>query len=657
MSIGAIHAVTHQSLQRKTIVTYRREIDGLRSVAVLPVMLFHAGMPWMPGGFVGVDIFFVISGYLITSMIQFDMAEGRFSLWAFYERRMRRILPALFVVIAATFVFSWLWMVPSRLVDFGKSVLAVCAFVSNLYFWKATDYFAPSAEMQPLLHTWSLAVEEQFYIVFPVLFFLLFKFARRWLIPLLLVLAVGSFALAQWGRFSLPETRFFLPHTRAWELLLGAVLALAMAHLPAFKRSLCEPMAALGIMLISLSLFSINREMQYPSAVTLLPTLGTALIIACASPEIFVGKLLSTPLLVGIGLISYSAYLWHQPLFALARLHQQGQPSMPVMIGLCLASLVLAYGTWKFIEQPFRNRQKIQRPLFFGLTVASLFAVGGTAAAVVLNAGFEQRFLARLDQKNRADYELILKAIASEQRTSLYDDGACKFSKPDIDKAFEERFTRCAQKYGAATLVIGDSHAMDFFNAVAQSSSSKFVVGVLKESCNPGPKRDARCPYRAITAFTEANAASVKQILLTLSGDHFSGDSAGTILRNDNVASVITFMRGLPRLVPVVWLGPQVEPGIELRDINPLFPKQHISNANDLDKMVKIDDLLAAATAKERGIRYISKIGLVHFDAATELVIDGRYTYSDSHHWSAYGEALFGPRIISGLKDQGFGGL
>jgi peptidoglycan/LPS O-acetylase OafA/YrhL len=638
-------------------VKYRREIDGLRSVAVLPVMLFHAGVPFIPGGFVGVDIFFVISGYLITSLIHFEVLEDRFSLWAFYERRMRRILPALFFVIAATFAFSWLWMVPSNLVDFSKSVLAVCAFVSNLYFWKATDYFAASAEMQPLLHTWSLAVEEQFYIVFPVLFFLLSKFARRWLVPTLLALAVASFALAQWGRFSLPETRFFLPHTRAWELLLGSLVALAMVQLPVLKRSLCEPLAALGLMLIGVSLFGINHEMKYPSAVTLLPTLGTVLIIAFATPHTLVGKLLSTPLLVGIGLISYSAYLWHQPLFSLARLHEQGKPPMPVMLGLCLVSLVLAYGTWRFVEQPMRNRQKVKRPLFLGLTFASLFVVTGAAAAVVLNAGFEQRFLARLDDKSRADYELILEAIASEQRTSLYDDGACKFSQPDIDKEFEERFKRCAQKYGAATLVIGDSHAMDFFNAVAQSASSNFVVGVLKESCNPGPKRDARCPYRSITSFTKANTASVKQILLTLSGDHFSGDAAGTTLRIDNVASVLTFIKGLPTSVPVVWLGPQVEPGIELRDINPLFPKPHIPNAIDLGKMAKVDDLLSAATAKESGIRYISKIRLVHFDAATELVIDGRYTYSDSHHWSAYGERLFGPRIVSGLKNQGFDGL
>ncbi len=620
-------------------------------------MLFHAGIPFLPGGFVGVDIFFVISGYLITSLIHFEVLEDKFSLWAFYERRMRRILPALFLVIAATFVFSWLWMVPGRLVDFGKSVLAVCAFISNLYFWKATDYFAPNAEMQPLLHTWSLAVEEQFYIVFPVLFFLLFKFARRWLIPILLVLAVASFALAQWGRFSLPETRFFLPHTRAWELLLGAVLALAMAKWPVLKRSLCEPMAALGLILIGVSLFAINREMQYPSAVTLLPTLGTVLIIAFATPHTVVGKLLATPLLVGTGLISYSAYLWHQPLFALARLHEQGKPPMPVMLALCLVSLGLAYVTWRFVEQPFRNRQKMKRPLFLGFALVSLFAVTGAAATVVLNAGFEQRFLARLDDKSRTDYALILEAIASEQRTTLYDDGACKFSQPGIDKAFEERFAQCAQKFGAATLVVGDSHAMDFFNAVAQSASSHFVVGVLKESCNPGPKRDARCPYRAVTAFTNANAASVKQILLTLSGDHFSGDAAGTTLRNDNVASVITFMRGLPSSVPVIWLGPQVEPGIELRDINPLFPKPHIPDPDDLEKMVKIDELLSAATAKESGISYLSKIKLVHFEAASELVIDGHYTYSDSHHWSAFGERLFGPRIVSGLKEQGFDGL
>jgi peptidoglycan/LPS O-acetylase OafA/YrhL len=636
---------------------YRKEVDGLRSIAVLPVILFHAGVPWMPGGFVGVDIFFVISGYLITSMIYLDLAEGKFSLWTFYERRMRRILPALIVVLVATLVFSWLWMVPSRLEDFGKSVLAVCAFISNLYFWKATDYFAPNAEMQPLLHTWSLAVEEQFYIVFPVLFLLLFRFGRRWIVPILLILLVTSFALAQWGRFSLPETRFFMAQTRAWELLLGALLALAVTKWTGFRFSLREPMAALGLIMIGVALFGLNREVQYPGVATLLPTLGAVLIIACATPDTWVGKLLSTPLLVGIGLISYSAYLWHQPLFALARLHEQGQPAMLVMLALCCVSLLLAYLTWRFVEQPFRNRQTIRKPQFFGMTVASLFALAAAAYAIVLNAGFEQRFLKRLDDKARADYVLVLEAIASEQRTSLYDDGACKFSQPDIDNTFEVRFAQCAQKHGAATLVIGDSHAMDLFNAVAKTSTSPFIVGVLKESCNPGPKRDARCPYRAITAFANANAASVKQILLTLSGDHFSGNDNGTLLRDNNFASVITFLKALPTAVPVVWLGPQVEPGIELRDINPLFPRSHIPAADDLDKMIKVDALLSEAAARQVGVRYVSKINMVRFDAATEFTVDGHYTYSDTHHWSSFGETLFGPRIIAGLKQLGFDGL
>jgi len=636
---------------------YRKEIDGLRSIAVLPVMLFHAGVPWLPGGFVGVDIFFVISGYLITSMIYLDMVDGKFSLFSFYERRMRRILPALFLVIGVTLVFSWIWMVPSRLVDFGKSVLAVCAFISNLYFWKATDYFAPDADMQPLLHTWSLAVEEQFYILFPALFLVLFKFARRWLVPVLVVLALFSFWLAQWGHFSQPETRFFLAHTRVWELALGSLLALGVVQLPALNRLAVEGLAATGLLLIAVAVLFLDREIQYPGIATLLPTLGTALIIVFGRADTGVGRMLSSPLLVGLGLLSYSAYLWHQPLLALARLRAQESPPLTIMVGLCVLAIALAYLSWRFVERPCRNRARLGKPVFFTAMMASLLAIAGTAYAIVHKQGFEQSFLARLDDKAHADYALVLEAIASENRTNLFDDGACKFSRDTVDENFATRFKDCVAKHGAATLIIGDSHAMDLFNAMAQAAPSPIIVGVVKESCNPGPRRDARCPYRAITAFAKDNASSLKHIILTLSGDHFTRDSNGATLREENYAPVISFLNGLPPQIPAFWLGPQLEPGVDLRNINPLFPKPVQPIPAALEKMVNVDDLLSQATARESSIRYVSKIGLVQFDVDADFVIDGRYSYSDTHHWSVFGERLFGPRIVAGLKQLGLDGF
>jgi peptidoglycan/LPS O-acetylase OafA/YrhL len=245
-------------LREHWTVQYRKEIDGLRTIAVLPVMLFHAGLAEFSGGFVGVDVFFVISGYLITSMILQELTEGHFSLLSFYERRARRILPALFLVMFVTLVFAWILMVPSQLSDFGNSVIAVCLFFSNLYFRRASDYFAPSGEQLPLLHTWSLAVEEQYYVVIPLLILLLFMYFRKWLVPVLVLLTILSFGLAEWGLFSRPETRFFVAQTRAWELLLGSLIAIHITQRPRFRTIIEEALALIGVAMIAVGVFTLG---------------------------------------------------------------------------------------------------------------------------------------------------------------------------------------------------------------------------------------------------------------------------------------------------------------------------------------------------------------------------------------------------------------
>jgi peptidoglycan/LPS O-acetylase OafA/YrhL len=339
---------------------YRAEIDGLRALAVLPVILFHAGFEWFSGGFVGVDVFFVISGYLITTIIISEMAEGKFSIVNFYERRARRILPALFFVMAACLPFAWLWLTPSDLKDFGQSLVAVSTFSSNILFWLESGYFDTAAELKPLLHTWSLAVEEQYYILFPIFLMLTWRLGIKWILILLSIVFFISLGIAQWGAYNSPTAAFFLLPTRGWELLVGVFAAFYLKYNTHLKsHSLNQALSLLGFCLIVYSIIAFDETTPFPSLYALVPTIGTGLLILCTVPKTLVHKLLSLKFIIGIGLISYSAYLWHQPLLAFARHRLLGEVSELTLIALCLISLVLAWFSWKFVEAPFRNKKTL----------------------------------------------------------------------------------------------------------------------------------------------------------------------------------------------------------------------------------------------------------------------------------------------------------
>ena len=332
---------------------YRREIDGLRSIAVIPVILYHAGLGLFSGGYVGVDIFFVISGYLITGILIKELAEGNFSILRFYERRARRILPALFTVILVCLPLAAVLMTPPKFEAFAKSVLAVALFGSNMFFaWSQADYFVHEVELIPLLHTWSLAVEEQFYIVFPILLWVIWRFGLRRIFWVLVAIALASLVLAQWMSVHAPLLNFYFAATRAWELLAGSLCALALRdRAPQAGNGL----SLLGLGMIAVSVLLYDSTTVFPSVYTLLPVAGTVLIILYAAPGTLVGRLLSLPAMVGIGLVSYSAYLWHQPLLAFARIHYITEPPAAIMAVLVAMTFILAWISWRFIEQPFRK--------------------------------------------------------------------------------------------------------------------------------------------------------------------------------------------------------------------------------------------------------------------------------------------------------------
>ena len=371
---------------------YRKEIDGLRSLAVIPVILFHGSFESFSGGYIGVDVFFVISGFLITSIILKELGDGTFTITNFYERRARRILPVLFFVLLVTLPFAWIWLLPYELKDFGKSIIAVNLFSSNIIFWLGSNYFAATAESIPLLHTWTLAVEEQFYIIFPVFMMLLWGLGKRWLVSIIAVITLLSLGLSEWGWREFPEANFYLLPTRAWELMIGSLVAFYIQNKSQPQGFINHWASFLGLALIIIPLFLFDKGTPFPSLYALAPTVGTALIILYTTPNTLVYRLLSIRLMVGIGLISYSAYLWHQPLFVFARLVSLEEPSLWLMGVLSIITLGLSYFSWRFIETPFRNKQRFSRKLIFVSSTVISLAFIAIGAALVLAEGAANRF-------------------------------------------------------------------------------------------------------------------------------------------------------------------------------------------------------------------------------------------------------------------------
>jgi peptidoglycan/LPS O-acetylase OafA/YrhL len=353
-----------------SLLPYRPEIDGLRALAIISVVLYHAGIHWLSGGYLGVDVFFVISGYLITSLILREKESGTFSLLSFWERRVRRIFPALFALILICIPFGWLMLLPKEHWEFHESVGSVALFLSNHLFLDQSGYFDIAADRKPLLNTWSLAVEEQFYLLFPLLTLAL-GYSRSRLFIFLSVVVATSLGLAQYFTFEKPSAAFYLLPTRAWELGIGALLAIRLydkMKTGLESKNVASLLAGSGLLLILSSFCFFTPQTPSPSLYTLIPVLGAALVIAGANADNTVGRLLGSPAIVSVGLISYSLYLIHQPVFAFARVQSFNELSALHIFALLVCIFLLAYLSWRWIEIPFRNRNKVR-----SRTVVSVF--------------------------------------------------------------------------------------------------------------------------------------------------------------------------------------------------------------------------------------------------------------------------------------------
>ncbi|MBY3193460.1 acyltransferase family protein [Rhizobium laguerreae] len=481
MNISAGRPVNAFQIERGVHgIGYRPDVDGLRSVAVLSVVIFHAFPTVLPGGFIGVDIFFVISGFLISTILLEALNRGRFNLLDFYGRRARRIFPALAIVLAATAAFGWFALLPEEYKELGKHIAGGAGFVSNLVLWQESGYFDSAAETKPLLHLWSLGIEEQFYIVWPAILWAAFRF-RLPKLPIILLVAALSFIANMVSVHAHPVATFYSPLTRIWELLIGAALAQVSidgrGKHPSFFGAAANRMSAsnltgiAGAALIGVALARLSPSSAFPGWRALFPSVGTALLILSAAGNWVNWKLLSNRPMVWVGRISFPLYLWHWPLLAFARIIEGDTPSLEIRLSAILVAFPLATATYLLIETNIRHKWK-SRAVTMTLTYI-VCIVGMAGYSIHLYNGAPMREGVALEAKIHEQLEGTTWKYTSND--------ICKAKYPTNFRYF------CTQtREGSPTLILlGDSYANALVAGLVVNPATQDEVVLSYGSCDP----------------------------------------------------------------------------------------------------------------------------------------------------------------------------
>lgn len=640
---------------------YRPEIDGLRALAILPVVLYHAGVPGFSGGFVGVDVFFVISGYLITSIILAETAAGGFSLQSFFVRRIRRIFPALFVMMLISYPFAFILLSPSAMKEFSGSMAASTGFLANVYFLGVSGYFATAAELKPLLHNWSLAIEEQFYLLFPLTLLLTLRLGKTFQLGLFAAIALASLGLAQWQISTGDAVRaFFLLQSRAWELTIGVFAAFLITsrqgEVLQSSRALRQA-SLVGVALILTAVVTYDGDTPFPGAAALVPCLGAALVIVFATPGSLAREMLSWRPLVFVGLVSYSLYLWHYPLLAFTRIATETDDHW-LLLNMCGVAFLIACLSWRYIETPLRELPAAKPLRILVPAALGMVLLGGLGLAGYQTDGYRDIYLAyRLDDATRANFETY-RGMA--QRSNLADED-CMFSSEQPNDAFESRFEDCARTHGKAVLVLGDSHSGNIYGALRQTGNFPFLVALSRGGCRPF-KPKPECPYEAAIPFLEKHGRDVSQLLFHVSGSHYILDHLGkddspaafiagnpVTFSSGNISKTIQYIHSLPRGPDIVWLGPFAEARVDVSAPENFSPNRLRFSQVSLDHFAGLDAMLKAATDQDPSFRYVSLMDA--FDLNPEsLITGGCLTFADVDHLSGCGEQIFGPLIETAIR-------
>ena len=619
---------------------YRPDIDGLRAVAVLLVVAFHLHLPLIHGGYIGVDIFFVISGFLITGIIAREIDAARFSVAAFYERRARRILPALIVMMLASTACALYYLLPKELCSYSWSMLGATFSYSNIYFWATEDYFDAPAQLKPLLHTWSLAVEEQFYLFLPLILLWCSRYKTKYRNAFLIFLALASFAWSAWAAFHSPASAFYLLPSRAWELLLGAFIALGLV--PAIRnRWMAEAISLTGLILICFSTYAFRTITPFPGFAAALPCVGAGMILAAGKDSSStVGKLLSLPPVRFIGLISYSVYLWHWPLIvftSMGFLSIVPKNSAFYPFFLLVLSLVLGALSWKFVEQPFRAGifKKTSRGRLFSAAATTMVAFGAISMFFIYRDGFPSRFPTRaVEVASQVEQPEQMRVgtcfITSKYSFSAYRSDLCLKIDPAKDNY----------------LLLGDSHSAMLWTGLHKELTDINILQASVAGCNP--------------VYTSSGHSDCGRMIRYLLNDFLPNHRIQGVFLSARWASEQDFAQLQPTIewfkahgIPVYCFGPVVEYDAPLPRLlaysiafqKPAMVDQHMNKA-----FFAMDGKMKQKAEDDWKVHYISIIDAVCADGTCPLYANADETEAflgDDNHLSEAGSILVMEKLVA----------
>lgn len=616
--------------------SYRADIDGLRAIAVLSVIAFHLFPATIRGGFIGVDIFFVISGFLISTIIFSNLDHGTFRISEFYTRRIKRIFPALLLVLSTCLCLGWFLLLADEYRQLGLHTAAGAAFVSNIMLWHESGYFDTAAEAKPLLHLWSLGVEEQFYILWPPTVWFCWRCKNRFL-PILLILILLSFSLSIAGLKKDAAAMFFLPHVRFWELLIGALLA----HTMLYKNTLLKSMAFLkpdlrawlGLLLLTAGMLTINKQSLFPGFWALLPVFGSALLISAAERAWINRTVLSHRVLVWFGLISYPLYLWHWPVLFFVNLMEESAPSFIQRWVIFSGSIILSWATYRFVEQPirFRNHKKNYVPLL----CASMILIIGLGSTVYFLGGFSKRLPPFLRISEGASFDQIRKTIWREHQCFLREN--------------DKRFSNICLDHGNGPLVMiwGDSHAAAFYSGLQNLQKTRKFRIVQRTSSDCAPIIDY--VSRNVASCSTINAENMRfikqmrpdHVILHANWDNYEGHLAATITEiNEAGIRDVIVIGPVPKWHPTL-LRALMNNAIRSGEAPPRYITPY-----SLNNLMTYDQSLRAI-AEKTGARYVSAIQALCHSGGCLSRVQSELTYFDSDHLSVVGATFLAEAIAS----------
>lgn len=586
--------VSAQSTTGHAGAAYRRDIDGLRSFAVLPVVAYHLKLPLITGGYIGVDIFFVISGFLITGILAREIERGEFSIARFYERRIRRIFPAMFCMLGLSTIVGCLILFPHELVSYGQSLIWNSLFLSNNYFLFSSNYFSPAGDTKPLIHTWSLAVEEQFYIFFPPLLYALRQrmsgLSSAWV---LVAIMAASFVMAVALLGAYPSAVFYLAPLRAWELLIGSLLALGIV--PPLRGAMREGLSALGFLLVVVPVFFYTNATPFPGLAALPPCLGAALLIHSGGQgnTTRTARFLSLAPFVWLGLISYSLYLWHWPVIVFYRMAVSSDPGPVVKLLLLAVMIIMATASWWIVERPFRTRWLLAtRHAVFTAGGAVIALCIGTGAVLIATGGFASRFSPHVaEMASYLDLDI----------TAEYRRGRCFLSNEEGSSAQIDAAACLAKEPGRRNyLLLGDSHGAHLWWGLAKTYPDIHFMQATASGCRP-----------LIEAPGQAACVAQRENVLTKRMPQLKPDAVllAARWRKDELPELANTVRYLRRFTSrVVVFGPIVQYGDPLPRLLAYEENEgrhDLASASRIPLDRKFDDRLAAIV-RDAGGEYVS---------------------------------------------------